>query len=214
MNEELIPPIKPKEKKKISWWKKVLVIIPIIFLATWALAMWNPLEEKRPDNVFDISGYTFFELDDGTYGTYILAGEQKIPVAFRLDPRNASEIHIDEGVVNRILTSTKVYITFNPNQEGLSQFALAGAEVSRITGLYKIITVGAYTEDANPIDPNIPLRTCDDVSNTTAVIVMELSDKEGIYLDDQNCVHLTAEEPDRLVLVADKLGMELLGINL
>lgn len=212
-NQELTPPIKPKKKKKINWWKKLMVIIPILFLSTWALSMWNPLEHKQPEGVFEVSGYTFYELPDNTYGTYVVANGQKIPVAFRLDPRNASEFYIQDGVVNEILKTGKTYITFNPNQEDLGKFAVASAEIARITGLYGINTVGAYTEDSEPVNPNIPLRTCDDVSNTTSVILMQISNETGIYLDNNNCVHVNAENPDELILVADKLGFHLLGLN-
>jgi len=200
-------------KKKSSIWKKLMVIIPIIFLSTWALAMWNPLEEKEQPGVFEVSGYTFFELKDGTYGTYVLANGQKIPIAFRLDPRNASEYYIQDGVVNTILRSGKLYITFNPNQEDLGKIAVASAEISRITGLYGINTIGAFTEDSNPINPEVPIRTCADVSNTTSVILMEISNTTEVVLDSGNCIHVRASNPDELILIADKLGYNLLGIS-
>jgi len=211
---DIIAPIKPK-KKRIPWWKKAMVIIPIIFLSTWALAMWNPLEgsEERPENVFDISGYTFFELDDGTYGTYVMANDNKIPVAFRLDPRNASEIYLEQEVIQPILNSAKVYITFNPNQENLAKIAVASAEIARITGLYGINTVGAYTEDSDPVNPNVPLKTCNDANNQTSIIIMEITDSTGVSLGENNCIHVKGETADDLILAADKLGFNLLGIK-
>ena len=213
--QELIPPIKPK-KKKFSFWKKVMVMAPILFvavlMATMVLGSYNPLEKEQQEGIFEISGYTFFELQDDTFGTYVVANDNKIPVAFRLDPRNASQYYVDEGVVNKILEASKVYITFDPNQEDLAKLAVASAEISRITGLYGIQTIGAYTEDSDPINENIPLRTCADVSDTVTVINMQLSDSAGIALDDA-CVYVSAENIDDLILVADKLGMELLGIH-
>ena len=212
--QELIPPIKPK-KKKFSFWKKVVVMAPILFvavlMATMVLGSYNPLEKEQQEGIFEISGYTFFELQDDTFGTYVVANDNKIPVAFRLDPRNASQYYVDEGVVDKILNSAKVYIAFDPNQEDLAKLAVASAEISRITGLYGIQTIGAYTEDSDPINENIPLRTCADVSDTVTVINMQLSDSAGIALDDA-CVYVSAENIDDLILVADRLGMELLGI--
>ena len=213
--ENFIEPIKPK-KRKFSFWKKLIVGLPILFIAvlmaTMVLGSWNPLEEEQQEGIFDVSGYTFFELEDNTYGTYVVANDNKIPVAFRLDPRNASQYYIEEGIVNNILNSAKIYITFNPNQENLAKLAVASAEISRITGLYGIPTVGAYTEDSEPINENVPLRTCADASDTVTVINMELSDSNSVTLDGA-CVFVSAENVDDLILVADKLGMNLLGIN-
>jgi len=214
--QEFMPPIKPK--KKGNWKKKItaiVIVLGLVFLvATMALGAWNPLDkgEEQQEGIFEISGYTFFELEDDTFGTYVLANDNKIPVAFRLDPRNASQYHLDEGIVNMVLNSAKVYITFNPNQEDLAKLAVASAEISRITGLYGIQTVGAYTEDSNPINKNIPLKTCTDASDTISVINMQVSDSNSVTLDG-NCVSVFAENVDDLILVADKLGMNLLGIN-
>ena len=210
------PEQKPKPKKKISFWKKVLALIPILFISTWALAMWNPSDttQSQSSNLIKISGYDFYQLTDGTFGTYITATDKKIPIAFRLDPRNASSINLDDGVVQKVLTSAKIYLTLDPNQSDLGKFAVAAAEISRITGLYSLQTVAAYTKDSNPISPNVPLRTCQDATNQTAVILLETAEKDtGIYLD-RNCIRVQGKTPDDIILAADKLGMNLLGIKL
>lgn len=90
--------------------------------------------------------------------------------------------------------------------------AVAGAEISRITGLYGITTVSAYTKDSEPVNPNIPIRTCADVKEGTGVIILEPNATTGINLKD-GCVLVSGATADDLILAADKLGMNLLGIK-
>jgi len=215
--EELPQPI--LKKQKMPWWKKLMVFLPIIFLATWGLAMWNPLEgndgQQNDQGKFEVEGYTFYELNDSTFGTYIYANNQQIPIQFRLDPRNASSISMEEDAPQKLMNISKVYITFDPNQQDIGKVAVAAAELSRITGLYHIETIGAYTQDSNPVNPNVPIRTCEDATNKTTVVLLNITNGTASEITtDEYCVHLNAPTADDLIFVADKLGMNMLGINL
>ncbi len=210
MDNEL-PPVKPKNK--VPLWKKLFVLIPILFLSTWALAMWNPLEKNdKPSNLIEIGNYSFYELEDGSFRTYVVYGDKKIPVPFRLDPRNASNISLADGVVEKLLKSQKIYIVFSPDESEIAKMAVAGAEISRITGLYGITTTSAYTKDSEPVNPNIPIRTCADAKEGIGVIMLEPNATTGIDLKD-GCVLVSGATADDLILAADKLGMNLLGIK-
>ncbi|MFH0868799.1 MAG: hypothetical protein V1839_01080 [archaeon] len=212
-----------RERRK-SFFGKIASIAILIFMVGWVFAAYygitNEGDQTNQDeiSVKDISGtdYKFYILTDGTFGTYINIGNEKVPVAFRMDPRNASLINLEESAVQQILSAKKLYITFNPNGiEDEGRMAVATAELSRITSLYGIETVGAYTKDSNPPNPSIPIRTCDDSRDLTTVIEMGVSNTTAPGItNDRGCINVFAETPDALIDAADKLGMNLLGIKL
>src|SRR3989338_8576914 len=184
--KEFIPPI-GQQKKKFNWGKPAAIII-VLAMVSWAVAIavgdrygidGGSKEEKKPSNLIQIGSYDFYILEDYTFGTFLTAGDKKIPIAFRLDPRQAGNISLDYAAIQRILGAQKIYITFNPNQKNLGKFAVASAEISRITSIYNIPTIGAYTEDSDPIDPNIPLRTCSaDAAEASTIIMLDISENK------------------------------------
>ncbi|MGB9675126.1 MAG: hypothetical protein ACP5IJ_02335 [Candidatus Nanoarchaeia archaeon] len=209
-NEEIIIPKASKEKTP---WSKIFAILTILFMAGWALALYVEKEPAQKNFVeqFNVSNYVFYKLKDGTFSTAVDVKGQKIPVAFYLDPRNASNIPISKDL-NFLLSAKKVYITFNPNQENLSAFAIAAAQISRILALYDIKVVGAYTEDTKPIDPNVPIKTCADATELNPVIFLSMGNSSEINVS-KYCVNVRGADPQSLVFAADKLGYALLGIK-
>jgi hypothetical protein len=210
-------PVKPK--KKMSIWTKVFAIVVIVSMTGWVFAAYlqgndNTTDNTNKDaNLFEISGYSFYALQDKTFGTVIKGNGANIPIVFRLDPRNASNISIDNTSATQILTSEKVYVVVNPNQTDLAKIAVAAAEISRIPPLYNISVIGAYTQDSNPPNPDVPIRTCDDASSTTSVIYLGIGNETKIENID-GCVNVIGKNADELILAADKLGMNLVGIRL
>jgi hypothetical protein len=208
-----------KPKQKVSIWTKAFSFLIIVLMASWAIAMYEGKDSAdnsqtgtgKPD--FEINGFAFFVLQDGSFATYVDVSGAKVPVAFRLDPRNASNISIDDSSVPEILGADKVYIVFNPNQGDLGKVGVAAAEVSRITSLYNIETVASFTEDAKPSNPNVPIRTCADAGNTTTIIYLNVGNETAVKNVD-GCVYVTGKDADDMILAADKLGYNLLGIKL
>jgi hypothetical protein len=206
-------PVKPK--KKMSIWAKVFAVVVIVSMTGWVFAAYieNPDKGNKNPNLFEISGYSFYDLQDGTFGTVVKGEGGNIPVVFRLDPRNASNISIDSTSAGQILNSQKVYVVVDPLQSDLAKIAIASFEISRIPPLYNIGVTGAYTRDSNPPNANIPIRTCKDASNTTSVIYLNIGNKTGIETID-GCVYVTGQNADELILAADKLGYNLVGIGI
>ncbi|MEK6807444.1 MAG: hypothetical protein AABX75_00280 [Nanoarchaeota archaeon] len=222
MADEFIQPLPTSgEKKKSKTWVKLLVGAIVLFMVTWVIAIafqdnGGSGEEKKPKNYIQVGNYEFYVLDDNTFGTFLTAGDNKIPIAFRLDPRQARNITIDSSVVAKILKASKVYIAFNPNEPRLNpaKFAVASAEISRIMGIYNIPIVAAYTEDSNPINPSVPIKTCKDVSNSTVILVLTAQSMSNAITSEGGCITVAGKNSDDLILTADKLGMHLVGIKL
>ncbi|HIH14032.1 MAG TPA: hypothetical protein HA224_02140 [Nanoarchaeota archaeon] len=222
MADEFIQPLQTNvQKKKTKLWVKLLVGAIILFMVTWVIAIafqdtGTSSTEKKPKNYIQVGNYEFYILEDNTFGTFLTASNQKIPIAFRLDPRQASNISIDSSVVTKILTASKTYIVFNPNEPRLNpaKFAVASAEISRIMGIYGIPIIAAYSEDSNPVNPAVPIKTCNDATNTTVVLVLTAQSMSNAITSDGNCITVAGKNSDDLILTADKLGMHLVGIRL
>jgi len=210
-----------KQKARSNFWKKAIVVfIGIVMVASTAGFMLNSNsssdnnnEQNLPANAFVVGNYTFYNASDGSYGTYVQLGGNQTAIRFRLDPREAGNISLDDIALRDIVSAKKLYITTDPQGTDLGNIAIAAYEISRIIGLSSIPTVGAYTRDADPSDPDVPIKTCADATNTTTVIVLETGDFTGIS-DRNYCVHISGTNSTELIKAADKLGMNLLGIRL
>lgn len=206
------------KKPKISFYKKALGAFTVIMLFSWMLAAWDPTEVEDsytgiPEEQIKVNSYDFWILEDETFGAFIYKDNLRIPIAFRLDPREAEDISIDEQAVTEILSAKKIYMTFNPNEGELSKIAVASAELSRILAVFNIPVMGAYTEDTNPINPAVPLKTCDDATDEVKIILLEI-DKDTSITTKDNCIHISGETEDDLILSADKLGYNLVGFKI
>jgi len=206
-----------KAKRK-DFFKKLVSVLILIFMVGWVFAAYYGItsgSNKDNENLISVGGYNFYLLSDGTFGTYLNTGDSKIPVAFRLDPRNASAISLDSTAIQQILTAKKLYLTFDPNTGDNAKIIVAAIEISRITGLYKLDTVSAFTKDSDPPSPNVPIRTCDDVSSTTTVLELGINNMADTGIqNDKGCIKITGKNADELISAADKLGMNLIGIKL
>ncbi len=193
----------------------VVLMFGSVFLYAFSMRS-EENQQKLPDNAIQVSGYTFYETPDGDFGTYLEVEQtgEIVPIVFRLDPRNAENIFLDDTAVEQLLSSNKIYLAYNPNQDELSKVVVSAAQISRIlpwiNGFRPIL---AYTEDSNPVDPTIPLKNCVNVDNTTSVVIFNVGELNRIINND-GCILVEGETADDLMLTADKLGMNLVGFNI
>src|SRR3989344_3598991 len=181
--------------KQIIVWFTVLILVGSM-IGFFGISALTGAAPGLPNNAFRVGDYVFYSLEDNTFGTLIKHGGKDIPILFRLDPRYAEGILLDQSVVQRVLGSQKIYLVLDPNAEEIAK--------------YVIEAITAYTEDSNPVQPEIPLRDCDAVDATTGVIKFQLG-TTGIVLEN-GCVIVAGNTPDELILAADKLGYNLVGI--
>jgi len=214
-----LKPLKPKDKSKAFWNKAIVAFIVIVMAASSIGFMFgdddsNQEKEQLPENAIQVGNYTFYDLGNNAFGTYVVIdNNQKQLVQFRLDPREAGNVSLDEKALMDIVSAKKIYITSDPLGKDLGNVAVAAYQISRIIGLSSIPTVGAYTRDSEPPNPDVPLKTCNDATNTTTVIVLEAGDFTGVSEKDY-CVHISGTNNTEMIKAADKLGMNLLGIRL
>ena len=212
--------LSPKEKKenKSSSVKKVIVWFTIIILAGstigyFGLSQLTDGASATQPNQFKVGNTVFYALEDNTFGTLIKnSNNQDIPILFRLDPRNAENIPMQEIAVQHILNYKKVYLAFSPNADEFPKYVVAATEVARITSLYGLETITAFTEDAEPVQLDVPIKDCDAVGLGVAVVKFQLGET-GVTVED-GCVLVSGKTPDDIVSAADKLGYNLVGIKI
>jgi len=209
------PNLKSRNEQKSNKTKQIIVWFTVIILVGstigfFGITFFTGAAAGLPNNAFRVGDYVFYSLEDNTFGTLIKHGGKDIPILFRLDPRYAEGIALEQASVSRILQSQKIYLVLDPNAEDIAKYVVAATEVARITALYGVETITAYTEDSNPVQPNIPIRNCENVNAETGVIKFQLG-KTGVTLEN-GCVLVSGETPDEIILAADKLGYNLVGI--
>lgn len=218
-------------KKKNNLSQTGVIIVAVLLIGSTLAIGLHSLSEDQPDIIegrekIDVNGYTFyFDPEENTYSIFAKIENNQIlynidlkkattRFAFREDPRILSNIPLNEDVVNIILSSNKLYLSYNPNDVNISKIAIAGIQIARITGnVFRIPTTEAYTEDAQPVDPNIPLRTCEDATDSSAVIILQITDTTEI-ISEGRCIIVKGENADELIQSADKLGMNLVGVKI
>tara|TARA_Y100000034_G_C6898341_1_gene414690 strand:- start:1975 stop:2604 length:630 start_codon:yes stop_codon:yes gene_type:complete len=172
---------------------------------------------QLPDNAFTYKDVTFYEQSDGFFGVYLLRADGQVqPVSFRLDPREMDQIEIhNERMTTRISNADKIYTVFNPNLDiNYGKVAVAIGEVARLLPLTtknQVVSTDAYIEDSEPINPDVPVRNCDNIPAGVIIIVFEIGDENKIG-GSGKCLKVEGTNEDNLIKAADRLGYMLVGI--
>ena len=172
-----------------------------------------------PDTVFEYtSSYNnrtyFVEETDNVFLVYLpLSNGQYYKMGYRLDPRLIKEYNYPDETINLIKSNNKIYLSTNPNIiDGKINVAILelvnSISISSLNSNTKMIE--AFTVDSNPINPEIPLKSCK--SNEFVIEFNIVDRKEGVYIED-NCIQINAINSDRLINFADSIGYGLVGIN-
>ena len=172
-----------------------------------------------PDNVFEYNsklnnGTYYVEEEDNVFIIYLpLSNGQYYKMGYRLDPRLINNYEYPSDVLNLIQSNNKIYLSTNPNiiDGKINVAILELANSISLAGLdSNTKMIESFTEDSNPINPEVPLKSCD---SKDFVIEFNIVDRnEGVFIGD-NCIQINAINSDRLINYADAVGYGLVGIN-
>ena len=172
-----------------------------------------------PDNVFEYNsklnnGTYYVEEEDNVFIVYLpLSNGQYYKMGYRLDPILINNYEYPSDVLNLIQSNNKIYLSTNPNiiDGKINVAILELANSISLAGLdSNIKMIESFTEDSNPINPEVPLKSCD---SKDFVIEFNIVDRnEGVFIGD-NCIQINAINSDRLINYADAVGYGLVGIN-
>jgi len=69
----------------------------------------------------------------------------------------------------------------------------------------------AFIKDSDPIDPDVPIKTCSESTLDTLVIEFKLGYQDNVYMNG-DCVVVEGKTADSLIEMSDRLGYALVGI--
>ena len=211
-------------KRKFKIKSTDIITFFTVFILTsslFGLYSFKDTEEEfiLPDNVFEYTssynnGTYFVEETDNIFLVYLpLSNGQYYKMGYRLDPRLINEYNYPDETINLINSNNKIYLSTNPNiidgKINVAILELANSiSISSLNSNTKMIE--AFTVDSNPINPEIPLKSCK--SNEFVIEFNIVDRREGVYIGD-NCIQINAINSDRLINFADSIGYGLVGIN-
>jgi len=210
-----------KKKFKIKS-TDIITFLTIFILTSSIFGLYNFKDKEEefelPENVFEYTsklnnGTYFIEEIDNVFLAYIpLSNDQYYKLGFRLDPRELSNYEYNVNVLNKINNQNKIYLSTNPNiVDGKINVAILELQNSlALSGLNRNLKmIEAYTQDSNPINPEIPLKSCKD---NDFVIEFNIDNNDGVFVKE-NCIQINSTNSDDLINYADSIGYGLVGIN-
>lgn len=181
-------------QKKMLWYKNkrfLTVLLGLFFIALMVFSVVD-LSLRSTEESVKYKGLTFKSTSQG-WVTYLDNGQQLI---FASDPSKfSSETFPDISVLNAF---QKVYISVTPT----TQEYKAMAELQRTFPLVPR-TVVACTEDNSGCE-NMPLKTCEDASDTAAVLLLQESN-DTVVSWENNCFRVQGKD---LLTLIDHLVVE------
>lgn len=193
---------------------KLIIITLILLLITGSFGLYIYQKNRYKDVYFDYNGFTVHKGTDKSgatiYQTKIFTQNNAQPylITTRYSPLELEEI--DSSYSKRDILKKEIYITMDSKASAVS--VLAATEISKITGnyfLYGIPTHGALSE---PIEgKKIEVKTCADVTEDQAIILLKQGDESKIY-SDNGCIILEGKDEYDLIRLSNKLIFTLIGI--
>ena len=201
----------------------VIVLIFVVIILLWLIpalsntyTYTNPSGEKftfTKSRIGDLTMHTLTAYatyrDDNTKKNYQYA------IPLRNGPKSLENIQVQKNINNKILNKKYIYITLDPNLKG--EAVIASIEIAKVLGesdygVFKIPTQGALTYATNKTNSTqVPIINCNNANKDIGVIWLKLSKENKIY-SNKECVILEAIDYKNLIMEADRLVYNLLGI--
>jgi hypothetical protein len=207
-----------ESKKESSILKYVLIVVIVATLAVLIIfALREPKEEEKKDIPLSsiYNGYVFNKTRINTWVTTVRTHKGDLPIDFYYHPQEVEHytynINISRDMANMVLRQGNFLIGFDTayNETGLA--AIAGAEISRITG--KIFDLKAKSGFISALeDPAIPVVNCSMANHMNMVLEFRASDESKMVYNNNYCITIYAQNPEDLVKLSDFLTYKLLGV--
>ncbi|MEK6922740.1 MAG: hypothetical protein AABX08_02995 [Nanoarchaeota archaeon] len=190
----------------------ILIIIIIIVAGIISLVLYQ--SKKYSGTFFEYSGFAVHKVTDGSINefriTFFREDESKpFTINSRYDPRTLEEIKIQSNIREDIVKEN-LFITMDPNLS--SKAVIAFAEINKYTENPFLFNLPTYPALTTKVENNdLPVISCLEVNQTTAVILFKKGNKNEIYTEN-GCIILEYIIEEDLIKLADRLTLTALGI--
>jgi len=189
-----------KEKKESLFSKKrtltyVLGGFIIMLMVASGLNMWKGEKEET----YDYHGLKFLKTEQGIWAAY--KGNEQIALIYSPEELDKIEMPANVGMLSY---SQKIYLS----TDDIKSNARAMDYFKRKIGITQLKPY-ACVEDL-PGCENLPLKTCDDATQSQAVVVFKKSEETKVSYK-ANCLTMEGAS-ENLIKAIDKLYFELAGI--
>lgn len=186
-----------------------VVVLLILFISIVLVRQYFQYREAT----FNYNGFEVQKLHDKAgefYRIKVFVNENKVPTSVNTihNPKNLENIPIN---INKesLLHRKEIFIVIDPYANLTGKTVAAALEINKFIDnpyLFNIPVSSAFTKSWK----NQTVKTCNDVTKTTGIIILELGDETKIYED--NCIKIEGKTQNDLVRAADRLSLTLLGV--
>jgi len=175
-----------------------IALIAIIFFTVFVYQKF--FAPQKPE----VEQYTFnnfvFTKKQNMWETQVQVGNKLITLPLHYTPHDVRHVYIG-GMLNESFNEGPLYITFDPDEENLTNVALAAAELSinLAQGMNRDL-IAACSKNITESCQTHPIVDCD---SNVSVIYLKHGPTPFVKLDD-NCIVITGEGED-LIRAVDKL---------
>ncbi|MEK6826209.1 MAG: hypothetical protein AABX90_01110 [Nanoarchaeota archaeon] len=190
----------------------ILIIIIIIVAGIISLVLYQ--SKKYSGTFFEYSGFAVHKVTDGSINEFRITffredDSQPFTINSRYDPRTLEEIKIQNNIREDIVKEN-LFITMDPNLS--SKAVIAFAEINKYTENPFLFNLPTYPALTTKVENNdLPVISCLEVNQTTAVILFKKGNKNEIYTEN-GCIILEYIIEEDLIKLADRLTLTALGI--
>lgn len=181
--------------------KKILTYVLVLFIAfIMVSSIIGFIQTGTGDNAnfYEYKGNRYIAQGNG-WLTYI---ENK-PIVLSYGPVDLEQINPGFDL-NQIVFADKVYLSFNPAEN----IQRAIIDLTKNINFNKPLINSCFSD--SELCANLPLKTCEDASIDTVVILLKESNKTEISFEN-NCLAIEGES-DFIIRVIDKLVLTSLGL--
>lgn len=193
-----------------------IIVISLLVVLVSAFFLIFIKQTKEAENSFVYNGFKVDKVEDKQnifYNIELYIGDnpQLFSVDIRSDPREIGLIPSESNLKDKLLRQnvSELYITMEPTYT--SKAVIAAMEISKIVGNKYFFNLPTHGALIRSIGDKSPVKTCDDVNETTSIIWLRLSDSTRIY-SRGDCVIVDGQTEDDLIKASDRISLSLLGI--
>jgi hypothetical protein len=150
------------------------------------------IEGEESEINYMYNGFSFVYLDNLWYTQIKRKDDAIIDVPLHFSPKDLEEVPIT-GTLDKRFYQEEIYITFDPDETGLTYVALSTAELSlNLAKGIEVMPIASCSKNETDACKDRPIVNCDDKEK--AIVYFKKGDGEGRIRLRGNCVELIGDE--------------------